>query len=67
VPCRWSRGQGVNLFVGGAKVKATGFGRLEFDPVAAMAAILEANPAALLVGTDLPSTLAPRPFAVADL
>jgi predicted TIM-barrel fold metal-dependent hydrolase len=57
----------LELVAGGAKVKATGFGRLEFDPVAAMTAILETSPEALLVGTDLPSTRAPRPFAVADL
>jgi hypothetical protein len=30
-------------------------------------AILEANPAALLVGSELPSTRAPRSCAVADL
>ena len=32
-----------------------------------MRAILRTNPGALMVGTDLPSTRARRPFAVADL
>jgi predicted TIM-barrel fold metal-dependent hydrolase len=51
----------------GAYVKATGFGRLDFDPVPAMKQILEINPHALVFGTDLPSTRAPRPFADTDL
>ncbi len=51
----------------GAYVKATGFGRLDFDPGAAMRRILEANPNALMFGTDLPSTRAPRPFSDTDL
>ena len=51
----------------GAKVKATGFGRVELDPATVMTAVLDVNPAALVVGTDLPSTRARRPFADADL
>lgn len=51
----------------GVKVKATGFGRVELDPSAAMAAIVSANPEALMAGTDLPSTRARRPFVDADL
>lgn len=48
------------------KVKATGFGRIELDPATAVRAIVDANPAALMVGTDLPSTRARRPFADED-
>lgn len=51
----------------GAFVKATGFGRIEFDPEPVMRQILDANPHALVFGTDLPSTRARRPFADSDL
>jgi len=51
----------------GAYVKATGFGRLDFDPGPAMQRILDVNPHALVFGTDLPSTRAPRPFDDTDL
>ncbi|MCE3556046.1 amidohydrolase family protein [Pseudonocardia sp. RS11V-5] len=51
----------------GIKVKATGFGRIVLDPAQAVRAILEVDPTALMVGTDLPSTRARRPFADADL
>jgi len=57
----------LDLVERGAKVKATGFGRVELDPVPTMRAILDVNPAALMVGTDLPSTRARRPFEDADL
>ena len=52
---------------GGAVVKATGFGRLDFDPADALRQIAAVNPAALVFGTDLPSTRAPRPFRASDL
>ena len=55
------------LVARGAWVKATGFGRLDFDPAKALAAIHRENPHALLFGTDLPSTRATRPFARTDL
>lgn len=51
----------------GAMVKATGFGRIDLDPATAVRAVLDVNPAALMVGTDLPSTRARRPFEDADL
>lgn len=51
----------------GARVKATGFGRVSLDPAAALKAIAAVNPSALLFGTDLPSTRAPRPFAPEDI
>ncbi|MFF8835456.1 amidohydrolase family protein [Streptomyces sp. NPDC015130] len=51
----------------GVKVKATGFGRVDLDPAEAMTAVLRTDPTALMVGTDLPSTRARRPFADDDL
>jgi predicted TIM-barrel fold metal-dependent hydrolase len=57
----------LELVADGAYVKATGFGRVDHDVPAALRAIAAVNPAALLFGTDLPSTRAPRPFADADL
>ena len=51
----------------GVKVKATGFGRIDFDPATAIAELFSANPDCLLFGTDLPSTRAPRPFAETDI
>jgi predicted TIM-barrel fold metal-dependent hydrolase len=51
----------------GVKVKATGFGRIDFDPIAAMKAIYQVNPAALMFGTDLPSTRAKVPFSDKDV
>ena len=53
---------------GGAFVKASGFGRVEHDDVpAALRAIADVNPAALLFGSDLPSTRARRAFQDEDL
>lgn len=51
----------------GVKVKATGFGRVDFDVPAALRELFAANPDALMFGTDLPSTRAPRPFLDADI
>ncbi len=50
----------------GAKIKATGFGRINFDPIPAMKKIQQINPHALLFGTDLPSTRASVPFSEKD-
>lgn len=57
----------LRLVEAGVKVKATGFGRIDVDPVAAMQAVLAVDPTALMVGTDLPSTRARRPFGDHDL
>ncbi|MBU8579831.1 amidohydrolase family protein [Brevibacterium luteolum] len=57
----------LRLAEAGAKVKATGLGRIDLDPAEALRQIAEANPQALMAGTDLPSTRAPRPFADEDL
>ena len=48
------------------KVKATGFGRIDFDPASAIQDIYKTNPNSLMFGTDLPSTRAPRPFTEND-
>jgi predicted TIM-barrel fold metal-dependent hydrolase len=46
----------------GVRVKATGFGRVDFDVRSALTDLYAANPRALMFGTDLPSTRAPRPY-----
>ncbi len=51
----------------GVKVKATGFGRVDFDPIEAMRQIHSINPNALIFGTDLPSTRAKIPFTNNDI
>lgn len=51
----------------GVKVKATGFGRIDFDPIPVMKKIHQINPHALLFGTDLPSTRAAVPFSDKDV
>ncbi|HEX8960162.1 MAG TPA: amidohydrolase family protein [Geobacteraceae bacterium] len=50
----------------GVHVKATGFGRVDFDVRAALRELYAANPDALMFGTDLPSTRAPRPYTDDD-
>ena len=57
----------LRLVEGGAYVKATGFSRGDLDIPDTLARIARINPGALLVGTDLPSTRAPRPFTDLDL
>ncbi|MFG2894024.1 amidohydrolase family protein [Streptomyces sp. NPDC048248] len=56
----------LKLVEKGVKVKATGFGRVDLDPADTMTAIIKTDPNALMVGTDLPSTRARRPFADDD-
>jgi predicted TIM-barrel fold metal-dependent hydrolase len=48
------------------RVKAAGFGRVDFDVPTALRELYAANPQALMFGTDLPSTRAPRPYADSD-
>lgn len=50
----------------GVRVKATGFGRVDFDVKTALREIYAANPDALMFGSDLPSTRAPRPYRDED-
>lgn len=51
----------------GTKIKATGFGRVDFDPIPVLRKIYNLNPDALMFGTDLPSTRANTPFSKADI
>ena len=51
----------------GVRIKACGFGRVDFAVPQALKAIHSANPQALMFGTDLPSTRAPRPFENNDI
>ena len=51
----------------GAHVKATGFGRCDFDVAQALRTLHAANPQALMFGTDLPCTRAPRWFRREDV
>ena len=56
----------VRLAEKGVRVKASGFGRVDFDVAAALKAVYTANPDALMFGSDLPSTRAPRPYSDGD-
>ena len=57
----------LRLVEGGARVKATGFGRAELDIAETLRLIHDTNPEALMFGTDLPGTRAPRPFEPSDI
>lgn len=57
----------LDLVDRGVRVKATGFGRADFDVAAVLRAVADRNPHALMFGTDLPSTRAPRPFTDTDV
>ena len=57
----------LRLVERGVKVKATGFGRVDFDVRQALTTIHGINPKALMFGTDLPSTRAPKPYRDEDL
>jgi predicted TIM-barrel fold metal-dependent hydrolase len=57
----------LKLVEQGVWVKATGFGRCDFSIPEALRTLYAANPSALVFGTDLPSTRAPRPFEDADV
>ena len=57
----------LRLVERGAHVKATGFSRGDLDIPTTLREIARTNPGALMAGTDLPSTRAPRPFAEEDL
>lgn len=51
----------------GGQVKASGFGRVDFDVVEAMKEIVAIRPEALMFGTDLPSTRAEKKFHKKDI
>jgi predicted TIM-barrel fold metal-dependent hydrolase len=50
----------------GVHVKASGFGRVDFDVRDALRALYAANPGCLMFGTDLPSTRAARAYSDRD-
>ncbi len=57
----------LDLVAAGAKVKASGFGRVKMNVPAALERIARRDPRALMFGTDLPSTQAGPPFAATDI
>jgi len=57
----------LRLVEHGGFVKATGFGRLDFDPALALRQIAAVDPRAIVFGTDLPATRTQRFFEVKDL
>jgi predicted TIM-barrel fold metal-dependent hydrolase len=57
----------LSLVEQGVYVKASGFGRLDFDVLKALKQMYTINPHALRFGSDLPSTRAPIPFKAADV
>ena len=56
----------LSLVEKGIFVKATGFSRVDFEVKSALRKIVAINPAALVFGTDLPSTRAPQPYSGND-
>ena len=56
----------VKLAEHGVRIKACGFGRVDFDVTRALQELYAANPDALMFGTDLPSTRAARPYRDGD-
>jgi predicted TIM-barrel fold metal-dependent hydrolase len=56
----------IQLAEKGAKVKATGFGRVDFSVPEALRDLYSANPGSLMFGTDLPSTRASRVYTDND-
>ncbi|MFP3515403.1 amidohydrolase family protein [Pseudomonas sp. SIMBA_077] len=57
----------LHLAERGVRIKACGFGRVDFDVAPVLKKIHAANPDALMFGTDLPSTRAPRTFENNDI
>lgn len=57
----------LRLVEGGARVKATGFSRCDLNIARTLQQIATINPGALMFGTDLPCTRAPRAWSTRDL
>ena len=57
----------IKLAENGVRIKASGFGRVDFDIRTALKELYSANPESLMFGTDLPSTRAARPFNHSDI
>lgn len=55
-----------NLLEKGVKLKACGFGRVDFEVKNVLPGLYRINPEALMFGTDLPSTRAPRVYTDED-
>ncbi|WP_426415922.1 amidohydrolase family protein [Aestuariirhabdus sp. LZHN29] len=51
----------------GGRVKASGFGRVSLDVAGTLQQIYQLDPGALMFGSDLPGTRAPRRFCAADI
>lgn len=51
----------------GVRIKASGFGRVDFDVSEVLCAIADVDEKSLMFGSDLPSTRARRPFEDADV
>ncbi len=64
-------GAALNMLYGfveaGGHVKASGFGRVDFDVQVVLRRLMQINPNAVMFGTDLPGTRAPRPFRPSDV
>ncbi|HMU68081.1 MAG TPA: amidohydrolase family protein [Cellvibrionaceae bacterium] len=56
----------LRLVERGVRVKACGFGRVDFAVAPVLKDLYKANPHGLMFGSDLPSTRAPRPYQVED-
>jgi len=56
----------IKLVERGVRVKASGFGRVDFNVRDALLDLYAANPKSLMFGTDLPSTRAARPYTDND-
>ncbi|MFT6029394.1 MAG: putative TIM-barrel fold metal-dependent hydrolase [Oleiphilaceae bacterium] len=54
------------LFERNIKLKACGFGRVDFDVKQVLSELYSINPSALMFGTDLPSTRAPKAYQDSD-
>jgi predicted TIM-barrel fold metal-dependent hydrolase len=54
------------LFERNIKLKACGFGRVDFDVKQVLSELYSINPSALMFGTDSPSTRAPRAYQDSD-
>lgn len=57
----------LSLAEHGTKIKASGFGRLDFDVGPLLKRIHKTNPDALMFGSDLPSTRAMRKYTPGDI
>lgn len=57
----------LKLVERGVRVKASGFGRIDFELGPALGELYATNPHALMFGSDLPSTRSPRPYEDGDI